>query len=119
VIIENVIIKLNIKQLFIPMLKVGDNFSQYSLLRNAPVAPVSTLDLETFMYMNIADDKDAAIARYHMRTGMAANSQQSMMEALPSQSIRFVVVSNQNTNNTKMLSKQSTQGFERFHLQKN
>ena len=101
------------------MNRAANNFSQYFLLRGGTVNPVCSLDKPTFMDFELADKKDAYISAYHMTVGMATNSKPEYMECLPSQAIRSAVVSSKNTQNNKQFSKQSTQGFTRFHLQKN
>ena len=98
--------------------KLGNNRSQYYLLRGAPSRMVCMSDEGQAKGLDVGDAQQAAISQWMLSCGLAVSSRPAFMEALPSQQIRFQDASKSNAKNYTQLRPQSTVPFERFHLKK-
>jgi hypothetical protein len=98
--------------------KAGNQFSQYYLFRGKVVATTDPNDYAQMLGMEVGDTASAAVARWHLNTGLAAFSKPQYYEALPSQQIRFQGPQPDLLRAPKNLEKQSTVPFQRFHLKK-
>jgi hypothetical protein len=98
--------------------KAGNQFSQYYLFRGGVAVTTDPNDYAQMVGLEVADTASAAVARWHLRTGLAAYSKPDYYEALPSQQIRFQGAQPDRLQRPKVLEKQSTKPFERFHLKK-
>jgi len=98
--------------------KLGNNKSQYYLLRGQPAKMVCMTDNGQAKGLDVGDAQQAAISNWEALMGMAVYSRPAFMEALPSQQIRFQNASKINRSNYKELAPQSKAPFERFHLKK-
>jgi hypothetical protein len=95
-----------------------NNFSQYYLLRNGAVAPVSLLDGPQMIGLDNMDAQQAMISNWQAGISMAVYARDSFMEPLPSQAIRFESVTSNNRKDPLIFKNQSKDGFKQFHLTK-
>ena len=107
---------LKTSQLFIMSSKAGNQMTQYYLLRGQVTPPVSLDDAPKAYLDEIGDAQQTQLSQWHLANSIAVTSRPQFMEALPSQQVKFMQPSTENTFNDKTLKPQSKEPFKRFHL---
>jgi hypothetical protein len=96
------------------MSRVGNNLTQYYLLRGGVTSMVGMTDMIQAQDLDIGDLQQAQLSQYLKSENFSVNARPEFMESLPSQSIRFATLSKANRNNDRTLEKQSTKPFQRY-----